>query len=192
MLESRKKQWVNYSTRSTPLLKSSPRRPKTRNRRWKFPQKPDMKPIRVIARGRVKGSFRSVSASIEDLSQWPSFTGFGPLPGVRQAIYETKTEDRIGSVIRVTNTDGSRHRETIRAWDASGGVTLELDAFTPPLSWLATRFVERWTFEPEGEQCVIARTLDIHPRSALTRPLLRPIAALLRRALERHLQSLGN
>ena len=51
-----------------------------------------------------------------DLSQWPGFTGWGPLPGIRQANFLRRTDAVRGSRIAVINTDGSSHVEEILEW----------------------------------------------------------------------------
>lgn len=42
---------------------------------------------------------------------------YGPLPGIREAEFEAKTAEIVGTRIRVTNRDGSTHVEEIVEWE---------------------------------------------------------------------------
>ncbi|MEL6311305.1 MAG: SRPBCC family protein [Pseudomonadota bacterium] len=133
-----------------------------------------------------------VGAAILDLSQWSTFTGWGPMPGIREAEFLERAEAIVGTRIGVTNTDGSRHVETITAWDLPRRIELRLNGFPRPLSWLATHFVESWDFESAGEGTWRAeRRFEMHPRRGLTRPMLVPIAWMMRRAVTRHMAQIG-
>ncbi len=133
-----------------------------------------------------------VGAAILDLSQWPTFTGWGPMPGIREAEFLERTEAVVGTRIGVTNTDGSRHVETITAWDLPRRIELRLDGFPRPLSWLATHFVESWDFEPDGDGAWGAeRRFEMHATSWLSRPMLMPIAWMMRKAVIRHMDQIS-
>ena len=127
---------------------------------------------------------------IVELERWSGFRGWGPLPGIREARFERRTDDAIGSRIRVINTDGSTHVEEIVEWDPERRLVLRMSEFSPPLSALASHFEERWEFEPSSDrrpELRVVRSFRLHPRSRLARPVLRLIAAMLRRAVARHL-----
>lgn len=134
-----------------------------------------------------------IAAQILDLQRWPDFKGYGPLPGIKGAVFETRGEGELGTRIRVTNTDGSQHTEEIRVWKPEEELVLEFSGFVPPLSWLARGFTERWIFAPDAAQrgaTKVTRSFELRPRFILTWLPLWCISLLLRRALARHLQSL--
>ena len=87
---------------------------------------------------------------ILDLGLWPSFQGYGPLPGIRAAEYEARTPEVVGTRIRVTDTDGSSHVEEIVEWEPDRRIRLRMGEFSPPLSHLATGFDETFEFERTG------------------------------------------
>lgn len=126
-----------------------------------------------------------VFAHILDLSQWPSFRGFGPLPGIVRAALAGPGPLGLGARIRVTNTDGSVHHEVVEELVPGERyrVCMEL---TPPASWLMARIDEIVTLSPAPVGTEIRRCFEVVPRSPLTTPLCWLIAKLLRRAVEAH------
>lgn len=150
-----------------------------------------MQPIRFECHAQIRATPAEIAAAIADLSRWPEFTGYGPLPGIAKAEYERRTEPMTGSRIRVTNKDGSSHVEEILAWDHDGGIRMKLHEFTPPLSRLASHFVEEWRFRPENGATGVVRRFELHPRGSASRPLLRLISLLFRRAIDRHMAQLA-
>lgn len=123
-----------------------------------------------------------------NLDNWPGFTGYGPLPGIRSAEFEVRTPEILGTRIRVINTDGSRHEEVVVAWNPDCGFSLVLQNFTPPLSKLATHFVETWEFMPGPKGTLVRRTFELHPRSTLARCALWLISFPFRLAVRKHLR----
>ncbi|MEL6497373.1 MAG: SRPBCC family protein [Planctomycetota bacterium] len=150
------------------------------------------RPVTATKLWAITATTEEVGAAILDLSQWPTFTGWGPMPGIREAEFLERAEAIVGTRIGVTNTDGSRHVETITAWDLPRRIELWLDGFPRPLSWLATHFVETWDFEPDGEATwCVERRFEMRPRSWVTRPMLVPIAWMMRKAVARHITQIG-
>ncbi len=133
-----------------------------------------------------------IASQILDLSRWPEFNGYGPLPGIKQAEFETKTAEIVGTRIRVTNRDSSTHVEEIVEWEPTRCLRLHMHEFSPPVSRLAISFDEAWQFERDGDLTHVVRSFEMHPRSALTRPLLWLISFLLKRAIGRHLEQMQN
>lgn len=131
-----------------------------------------------------------IAAAILDTSRWAEFEGWGPLPGIRSAEFVQRTDDVVGSCIQVVNRDGSRHVEEITRWEPPDRLELTLSSFPAPLRWLAVRFVEGWDFERSEESWMVTRWMRIEPRGFVTRPLLVPIAFMLRRAMLRHVRPL--
>lgn len=129
-----------------------------------------------------------IARQILDLSNWTGFTGYGPLPGIKAAAFEVRTPTVIGTRIKVTNTDGSSHVEEIVEWEPERRLRLDMTGFSPPLSRLATGFVETWEFERLGDGTRVRRSFEMRPKSGLARPVLWLISFLLRRAVARHLR----
>ena len=149
-----------------------------------------MQSIRFTCSQRLPLSSDEIAQRILDVANWSGFQGFGPLPGVRTAVFEVQTPQVVGSRIRVVNTDGSRHVEEIVEWDPQRRLQLVLSEFSPPLSRLATRFDETWELTPDGNGTRVERSMSLHPTSAWAKPVLWLISLLLRRAIARHLREL--
>lgn len=152
-----------------------------------------MPSIRFSCEATLPRQAPEIAAQILELERWPDFQGYGPLPGIKSAEFETRCEGEVGTRIRVTNTDGSQHSEEIRVWKPEEELVLEFSGFVPPLSWLALGFTERWIFAPDAAQSgatKVTRSFELRPRFILTWLPLWFISLLLRRALARHLQSL--
>jgi hypothetical protein len=150
--------------------------------------RPSVKPIRFSCEDTFGSTSEEIARQILDLALWPGFVGYGPLPGVKAAEFEARTPEVVGTRIRVTNTDGSSHVEEIVEWEPTRRIRLWMGEFSPPLSRLATRFNETFEFERAGGQTKVVRTFELHPRSAVARPLLWLISVLLRKAVARHLR----
>src|SRR4249920_1501610 len=87
-----------------------------------------------------------IARKILDLTKWPDFHGYWPIPGIKVAEFDVETPCIIGTRIRVTNLDGSSHVEEIVEWQPDRRIRLEMKAFSPPLSRLATGIEETWEF----------------------------------------------
>ena len=146
-----------------------------------------MKPIVFACHDTLPLSPEAIAGQILDVSKWPDFRGYGPIPGIKSAEFETITPTVIGSRIRVTNLDGSSHVEEIVQWQLDRRLQLQMGDFSRPLSRLAIRFVETWDFERVGDATNVARSFEISPRSTLARPVLRLLSFFLKRAIARHL-----
>jgi hypothetical protein len=131
-----------------------------------------------------------IASQILDLRKWPEFKGYGPVPGVRQAEFETETADVVGTRIRVTNGDGSTHVEEIVEWEPTRRLRLHMHEFSMPLSWLAARFDETWELQATDEGTRVVRSFELHPKLAPTKPLLWIISCPLKRAIARHLEQM--
>lgn len=150
-----------------------------------------MRPITFARRAVIPYSASEIAAAIADPSLWSQFKGYGPLPGIESAVYEKRTDDMAGSIIRVRNTDGSAHVEEILVWEPERQVVMKLHEFTPPLARLADRFIEEWTFEPDGRATHVTRRLELYPTGAAARPVLWLISLLFRRAVAHHLEQMA-
>lgn len=151
-----------------------------------------LRPIRFTCEATLAVPPEEIAGRILDVDRWSDFGGFLVLPGIRAAEFAVRTPEVVGSRILVTNTDGSRHVEEVTEWDPPRRVRLRMGEFSPPLSRLASRFEETWAFERvDSGGTRVARTFELHARSARARPLLRLIALLLEQAVARHLRRMA-
>lgn len=158
---------------------------------WFFAIRPSgREPIWFACSETLRAPPEEIARQILDLSKWPEFQGYGMLPGIRSAEFETRTAEIVGTRIRVTNTDGSRHVEEICVWDLPRRLEMRMRDFSPPLSRLATEFLERWDFSRDEQQTEVTRSFAMFPTSSLARPALWLISRLLRKAVARHLYQL--
>lgn len=144
-------------------------------------------PIRFTCKNVLPDTPEEIAAHILELSNWPDFTGYGLLPGIKQAEFEIRTPEVVGTRIRATNCDGSSHTEEIIVWDLPRRLQLRMQDFSAPVSRIASHFNEFWEFAPANNGTQVTRTMELHAKSALTRPLLWLISKLLKRAIARHL-----
>jgi hypothetical protein len=148
-------------------------------------------PIRITCTHTLPVQASELSRRILDLSEWPNFEGWGPLPGIRAARFRHQTDACIGSVIEVENRDRSTHTEEIMDWVEGRVISLRLANFTAPVRHLASHFDEHWLLEADTDRNTrVTRCLEIHPRGALARLMLTPIALMLHKALQKHLDAL--
>ncbi|MGC3968175.1 MAG: SRPBCC family protein [Pirellulales bacterium] len=150
----------------------------------------NMRPLRFTCRAEMQSPPATIAERILDLNNWTNFRGYGCLPGIRAARFERRTPEVVGTRIAVVNTDGSTHTEEITEWNPSHRVVLRMQDFSPPLAHLATHMDEVWTFTVGDGRTQVERSFAIHPRSWFTGLMLRLIAPMLRRAIDRHLADL--
>lgn len=146
-----------------------------------------MRPIEFSCAAMLSSSPAKIADQILDVANWSDFGGYAFLPGIKLAEFALRTPEKVGSRIRVTNNDGSRHIEEIVDWRAGRGLTLHLQEFSRPLSHLARYFEETWEFEPGDDGTKVVRSFKLYARSRLTWPLLWVISIFLKRAIDRHL-----
>ena len=149
-----------------------------------------MKPITFSCHETVALAPENIARQILDVTKWPNFKGFGPIPGIKVAEFEVRTPDIVGTRIRVTNTDGSKHVEEIVEWQPHHQLRLHMKDFSAPLSRLATGIEETWEFERVGDETKVTRSFQMHAKSALTRPVLWMMSFLLKQAIARHLREI--
>ena len=97
-----------------------------------------MNPITFSCDETLPLSPEDISRQILDLTKWPDFHGFGPLPGIKVAVFEVQTPGVVGTRFHVTNLDGSSYVEEIVEWQPNHRLRLQMKEFSPPLSRLAT------------------------------------------------------
>ncbi|MEZ6113350.1 MAG: hypothetical protein R3C99_20405, partial [Pirellulaceae bacterium] len=128
------------------------------------------RPIRFSCQATLAQKPEAIASQILDLSRWPEFHGYGPLPGIKLAEFETQKAEILGTRIRVTNRDGSTHVEEIVEWEPTRRLRLHMHEFSPPLARLAACFDETWEFQVDGDVTHVVRSFEMHPKSALTKP----------------------
>ena len=151
-----------------------------------------MTPIRFTCQQFISLKPEGISSNIADTAKWEEFNGYGLLPGIKKATFETKTEEMIGSRIAVQNTDGSTHIEEIYRWEPEKTIGMKLHEFSPPLNKLATHFMEDWTFDQKPEGTLVQRSFELHPTSFFTKPFLWLISLMFRRAIAKHLAEMAH
>lgn len=149
-----------------------------------------MKPITFSCTETLALAPEDIAGQILDLAKWSDFKGYGVLPGIKTAEFEVRTPGVIGTRIRVTNTDGSSHIEEIVEWQPDCRLRLHMKDFSPPLSRLATGFMETWEFERINNGTRVVRSFEMHSKSFITRTVLWLISFLLKRAIVRHLRQM--
>jgi hypothetical protein len=150
-----------------------------------------MKPIRFCCQATLPQRPEEIASQILDLSKWPEFNGYGVLPGIKQAEFETRTEKTVGTRIRVLNRDGSTHVEEIIEWEPTRRLILRMQEFSPPVSRLASGFDETWEFQATDAGTHVVRSFAMHPKTLLTKPALWLISFLLKQAIIRHLRQIA-
>jgi len=144
-----------------------------------------MKPITFSCEEILRLAPEDIAQQILDLTKWPDFHGYGPIPGIK-----VQTSGVVGSRIRVTNVDGSSHVEEIVEWRPDHRIRLQMKEFSAPLSRLATEFEETWEFKRTGNETCVIRSFQLHAKSVLARLPLRVISFFLKRAIVRYLQEM--
>lgn len=150
-----------------------------------------MRPIRFACRATLALTPDKIVEEILDLDNWPAFQGYGPLPGIQSAEFETRTPHLVGTRIRVTNMDGSTHVEEIVEWQPDRLLKIRMREFSLPVSRLATEFLETWEFQPDGHETGVVRRFELHAKSLVAWPVLWLVSTPLKQAIVRHLKQLS-
>lgn len=150
-----------------------------------------MKPLQVVCRSTIRATPLQIAALILDLDRWPEFRGYGPIPGIERASFETRTLDVVGTRIHVTNCDGSSHIEEVTQWQTEHRLQLTMKEFSAPLSRLASSFIETWELEQHGDITHVTRTIEMNPKSISAWPILWFISTFLKQAISRHLTQIN-
>lgn len=149
------------------------------------------KPIKFSCSQVIQKPAGYICANIADMARWSDFNGFGILPGIEQAVYETRTDDMVGSRIFVQNRDGSTHIEEIQIWETGKRIVMKLHEFSPPLDRLADYFLETWGFDEKTDGVLVTRSFELYPKNSLVRPFIWIISLMFRRAIAQHLSEMA-
>ena len=123
---------------------------------------------------------------IIDTSRWPEFPGHGPVPGIAKAEAEDGLPLKLGSRVRVENTDGSIHYEMIGVFDRPARIRLDMEV-TPPASKVMKGIEEDVRITAVEGGAEVTRTFTLTPRSILTAPMIWLVAKLfLKKAVRKH------
>lgn len=145
-----------------------------------------MKPIEIQVSGDTPKSPQEICAEFLDTERWPDFKGYSILPGIKNARFEHRTADLVGSRIKVDNTDGSSHVEESIEWDANSKLGLRFQEFSAPLAHLASHFIETWSFSQTDHGTRITRTMILYPKGLAGWIMLVPISRLMKKAFEKN------
>ena len=146
-----------------------------------------MKPIEIQVTARSSKTPQQLCTGFLDTERWPEFEGYLFLPGVQKAEVVLRTQDMVGTRIRVQNTDGSSHVEEIIEWDPARRIAVQFGEFQPPLSRLATHFVETWQFRETDQGTEITRGMEMVPKGMIGWLVLRMVAILMKKAFEKQM-----
>lgn len=131
-------------------------------------------------------------AFTNDAENFTSFVGFGPVPGIRRATYETPGEPRLGSRRRILKTDGTAHVEEIVGFDPPLRHVSLITGLSPPFSWLVRSGEDDWKFEESGGGTVVERTFAFELTSILAALAAFPLLYLcMRPAVRRDLRNIA-
>lgn len=127
-----------------------------------------------------------------DLTKWPLFRGWGPLPGIVEASLPPGETMELGARIRVRNSDGTVHHEVIVGFDPWRRYEVRME-LAPPAGYVMRSIEESVDLSPvEGGTRVVRRFVST-PRSILTAPVAWLFGRfLLRKAVERHNVAVAN
>src|SRR5215471_10047935 len=128
-----------------------------------------MKPITFTCEATLPLAPEDIARRILDLTKWPDFHGYWPIPGIKGAEFDVQTPGIIGSRVRVASLDGSSHVEEIVEWQPDHRIRLAMKEFSPPLSRLATRFEETWQFKRTERGTHVTRSFQLQAKSFLAR-----------------------
>ena len=147
-----------------------------------------MKPLEIKVVGHTPKTSVEICQEFLNTDRWSEFKGYSILPGIKNARFDVKNPNLVGSRINVQNTDGSSHVEEIVEWDINHHFTLKFHSFSAPVKNFATHFVETWAFRqtPTGTDTV--RTMTMYPKGLLGWLILLPISRLMKRAFEENLR----
>jgi len=132
-----------------------------------------------------------ICLQIANTDRWREFKGYAFLPGIKNAEYEKRTDNMLGSRIRVHNADGSAHVEEIYKWVIGQEVAMKIFEFTPPLNNLASHFTEEWAFQTNTTVTLVTRKFHLFPKQASTRPFIWFISLFFKKAIERQLAEMA-
>jgi hypothetical protein len=123
-------------------------------------------------------------AYITTLANWSSFPGHGPLPAIIRATADEPL--RLGTRVRVENSDGSVHHEIVITFEPDRRYSTRME-LVPPASYLMKYIHEDVVLTATAAGTQVTRRFETVPRSWLTAPLVALITfVFLRPAVRKH------
>jgi len=119
------------------------------------------------------------------------FRGYGPIPGLRSVEVLEGDLRTVGSTARVTNTDGSTHRERVLEVEPGRRYAIRIHDISSPFGRMVDHIDEIWQLRKVRPGTAVERIFEFDLRSALFFPLSVPLAQILfRMAVRRNHRAL--
>ena len=126
-----------------------------------------------------------------DAANFTTFAGFGPIPGIRTATYETAGEPAAGSRRRMIKTDGTEHIEEIVRLERPSRHVSKITALSPPFSWLVKSGEDDWRFIASDKGTIVERTFAFELTTPIAAVVAWPLLQLfMRPAVKRDLRNI--
>ncbi len=133
-----------------------------------------------------------VWAELTAIENMTSFVGFGPIPGIKSAAWLSGDGASLGAVRRVTNRDGSTHKEAIVEFEPGRCVEDRIYDFDSPVRFLLKEIRDRFVLASAGAGTRLERRVIFVAKGPWAWPATRLLSALFRRAAERQHAVLAN
>ncbi len=114
------------------------------------------------------------------------FTGWGPIPGIREVVWESGEAASLGAYGRVHNSDGSTHREHVVRADRGEVYVLKIDQISSAFRHLVRGIEEEARFTAVGSATKLTRTFVFDGRSPIYWPVLRATSQMFRAAVRKN------
>ncbi|HEY6575506.1 MAG TPA: SRPBCC family protein [Mycobacterium sp.] len=117
---------------------------------------------------------------------------YGPIPPIKAVVDQTGDWDAVGKTRTVVLTGGGSMREQLTSYDPPRSFGYTLSDVKGPMAPLVARVEGLWSFEPAGTGTRVTWKWTIHPRSALTAPVLPVFGRLWLGYARQSLEELSN
>lgn len=97
---------------------------------------------------------------------------YGPIPPIREVRDQTGPWDTVGQTRTILLRGGGSMAETLTSYDEPGSFSYTLSDVKGPLAPLVRGVNGQWIFEPDAGGTKVTWRWTLHPRSAVTAPLL--------------------
>lgn len=122
----------------------------------------------------IKASGEKTFLHIVPIDLASIFTGYGPLPSIRETLKETGPWDAAGQSRTVVFSDGSSASETLTSYEYPSRFAYRITDFTGVLRFLAIEARGEWWFESVagGNATSVRWRYEFISRSAILKPLV--------------------
>lgn len=121
---------------------------------------------------------------------WSEFKGYGILPGVKHVEIRDYSKSKVGTKFNVTNTDNSRHIETVVEYIPNKLLVLKFSDFTKPLSNYVSHFIETYKFDRVKNKTHLERTFQMYPLNVSGKIMLYMIKYFMKKAIRKHMDGI--